>query len=677
MDIMQQTSGIMPVEDATKGEAVGRIVSVTGSQAIALVFHNEDGSKKAKRDQPEMGTLLKVDTPISVVLCLVSALSAPAPSELDSETELWIAEIELVGELFKNSNGIPEKFRRGVMAYPNLGDLIYKCSHEELQKAYSWDNEETITIGKIHQDQSIDAVIRVNEMLGKHFAVLGSTGTGKSCSTALLLRKILVKNPEGHIVLIDPHNEYTQSFGKMAEVISVNELQLPFWFLTFEEIVEVLVGDRKGKAKEIEILADLIPMAKARYANGKRGGGRLKVRTSDNANFSVDAPLPYRISDIMDLLNEHMGRLDVKNYIGPYKALKARIEAVTSDVRYSFMFGSTTVQDQMAAILGKLFRIPVDGRPITIIEMTGLPSEVINVAVSVIARMAFDFALWSGGRVPITIVCEEAHRYIPADSRLGFEPTKRSLAKIAKEGRKYGVSLGVISQRPSELDSTILSQCNTLFVMRMANDLDQKIVLSAISDAASSLLEFLPSLGTGECIVFGDGVTLPVRMRFDRLREEYLPRSSTARFTESWREVIENNDDFLENVVRRWRAAGTPTGGAGGDRKIAEALPMEEAELSTGEQAAATAIGRAFGNRDSGAAGDRGRQFAPEVNSGPVVAPVAGEVSGQPVQPGAGAEGLDGAKKAARAALTGSSSQIQQEKERIRAALKAKSRFFK
>ena len=277
----------------------------------------------------------------------------------------------------------------------------------------------------------------------------------------------------------------------------------------------------------------------------------------------------------MDLLNEHMGKLETKNFIGPYKALKARIEAVTLDVRYSFMFGSTTVQDQMAAILGRLFRIPVNGKPITIIEMTGLPSEVINVVVSVIARMAFDFALWSGGKVPITIVCEEAHRYIPANSSLGFEPTKRSLAKIAKEGRKYGVSLGVISQRPSEIDSTILSQCNTLFVMRMANDLDQKIVLSAISDAASALLEFLPSLGTGECIVFGDGVTLPVRMRFERLEDQYLPRSSTAKFTESWRETIEDDNDFLETVVRRWRAAGTPTANVAGETKIAETLPME------------------------------------------------------------------------------------------------------
>jgi DNA helicase HerA-like ATPase len=560
-------------------QPVGRIVSVTGSQAIALLFHSLDDRSL----QPEMGTLLKVDTPASVVLCLVSALSAPAPTAHAEDAELWIAELELVGELFKNEEGVAERFRRGVMVYPKLGDHIYMCSREELRRAYSWDNEETIRIGKIHQDHSIDAVVRVNEMLGKHFAVLGSTGTGKSCSAALLLRQILKKNPHGHVVLIDPHNEYSASFADMAEIISTGDLQLPFWFLTFDEIVEVLVGDRLGKEKEVEILADLIPMAKARYANQRRGHGRMAVRVADTANFSVDSPLPYRISDMMDLINEFMGKLELKNNLAPFKALKARLEAVTSDIRYSFMFGALTVQDQMATILGRLFRVPVAGRPITIIEMTGLPAEVINVAVSVLARMTFDFALWSEGAVPITIVCEEAHRYIPVDSRLGFEPTKRSIARIAKEGRKYGVSLGIISQRPSELDPTILSQCNTQFVMRMANDLDQKIVLAAISDAASSLMEFLPSLGTGECIAFGDGMTLPVRMRFDRLPPELLPRSSTAKFTESWRRGFDD-PTFLEAVIERWRAAGTPTAGFA-ERRSADpaAQPGEAPVAAAGE----------------------------------------------------------------------------------------------
>ena len=146
------------------------------------------------------------------------------------------------------------------------------------------------------------------------------------------------------------------------------------------------------------------------------------------------------------------------------------------------MFGSLTVYDGMAQILGRIFRVPVNGKPITILELTGLPTEIINVVVSVLCRMTFDFALWSEGQVPVTLVCEEAHRYVPANTSLGFEPCKRAIAKIAKEGRKYGASLCIVTQRPAEIDPTILSQCNTVFALRMSNDRDQEIVKSAIAD---------------------------------------------------------------------------------------------------------------------------------------------------------------------------------------------------
>jgi hypothetical protein len=159
--------------------------------------------------------------------------------------------------------------------------------------------------------------------------------------------------------------------------------------------------------------------------------------------------------------------------------------------------------------------------------------------------------------VPITLVCEEAHRYVPNNPDLGFEPTRRAIARIAKEGRKYGVSLCVVSQRPSELDSTILSQCNTVFSMRMSNDLDQDFVRSAIFDTAASLLDFLPSMGPREAIVFGDGVTLPGRIRFDDLPEHALPRSRTACFTEMW-QLEEGKPLDLDDVVERWRAADSP-----------------------------------------------------------------------------------------------------------------------
>ncbi len=140
------------------------------------------------------------------------------------------------------------------------------------------------------------------------------------------------------------------------------------------------------------------------------------------------------------------------------------------------MFGSLTVYDGMAQILGRIFRVPVNDKPITILELTGLPTEIVNVVVSVLCRMTFDFALWSEGQVPVTLVCEEAHRYVPANATLGFEPCKRAIAKIAKEGRKYGASLCIVTQRPAEIDPTILSQCNTVFALRMSNDRDQEIV---------------------------------------------------------------------------------------------------------------------------------------------------------------------------------------------------------
>jgi DNA helicase HerA-like ATPase len=207
----------------------------------------------------------------------------------------------------------------------------------------------------------------------------------------------------------------------------------------------------------------------------------------------------------------------------------------------------------MSKFLGSLFRIPVGGQPVSIIELGGLPAEVAQVVVSVVARLAFEFGLWSNGATPIAIVCEDAHRYAPADPAEGFGPTRRALVRIAKEGRKTGVSLWVASQRPTELDPTILSQCNTIFAMRLANQADQEALRAAIPDASTSLLNCLPSLGLGEAIAVGEGVPLPTRIRFDALPRDRVPRSLTASFTDGW-SVDVDDDGFLDRIVEQWRA---------------------------------------------------------------------------------------------------------------------------
>jgi DNA helicase HerA-like ATPase len=334
-------------------------------------------------------------------------------------------------------------------------------------------------------------------------------------------------------------------------------MSLPFWLLNFEEAVEILIGNQPNREVDVEILRDLIPTAKSRYAANQRrdrnGMARGKDFVLDPSNIGVDTPIPYRTSDLIGAIEDNLGKLELRNDLAPYKRLKAKLESVTRDPRYAFMFGSLTVQDNMTQVLARLFRIPVNGKPIAILEMGGLPSEIINVVVSVLARLAFDFGVWSAGKVPLTFVCEEAHRYVPNDKTLGFEPTKRAISKIAKEGRKYGVSLALVTQRPAELDPTILSQCNTIFSLRLTNERDQEILKAGISDAAASLLEFMPTMGAGEAITFGEGVALPTRMKFDLLPPEELPRSNTASFTKNWANDLPD-DGFLFEIVSRWRA---------------------------------------------------------------------------------------------------------------------------
>lgn len=577
-------------------KSIGRIISVSGSQAIVLLEDAAGGRRKTDTLRPVMGTLLRVRTPTSMVLGLVSAQSVPVPTPESTAREVRILELELVGELLLDEQGKVRSFRRGVTRHPSLGDQVFETAARDLELAYS-PAHNSIKVGSISQDPKIPASVLVDQLLSKHFAVLGTTGTGKSCAVARIFLSILDVHPNAHILLLDPHSEYATAFGDKAEVINFSNLDLPYWLFNFEEIAQVVIGDAVDAEEEVDILAELIPIVKGKYASNRRRTSELSLRRDSvdaATGFTVDTPTPYRLADLLDVIDQRMGSLELKHALRPYKRLKARIETVANDPRYSFMFGKTATQDQMAAVLGRLFRIPVNSKPVAIVELTGLPSEIVDVLVSVICRLSFDFAIWGEGRMPLTIICEEAHRYIPNDPKLGFRPTRQAIARIAKEGRKYSVSLCVVSQRPGELDPTILSQCSTVFSLRLANEDDQHIVRAAISDAAASLLEFLPALGEREAIAFGDGVTLPMRFRFLDLPDEMLPRGRNAAFTDQWRSS-EKNGDYVEAVVNRWRAAysanltqdpAAGTGQAGAQQETAESEDLDAAEPAAEPEAA-------------------------------------------------------------------------------------------
>ncbi len=537
---------------AGKHPDLGRIIGITGSGAVARLL--KSANSVDENDRMTIGRLIGVHIEGSLVVGVVVRMKvAPPDGDTTDQDSSLVVDIDFMGEI-RNYDSAKPAFQRGVSNYPTIGNAVSRLATGDVAIIHDVGDGETIEVGRLRLDPTVPAFINFEELLRKHFAVVGTTGVGKSTAVALILQEILAKKANLRIFLIDPHNEYGQCFGDMAHVISPKNLILPFWLFNFEEIVDVFFRGRPGVEEETEILQELIPMAKAQFAAGSRGD-RVMLRRQ-GAGYTADTPVPYRISDLVKLIDDRMGKLENRSTWTKYHRLITRIETLGHDSRYTFMFNSLFIEDLMVQVLGDLFRLPINGQPITVMQLAGFPAEVLDAVVSVMCRMAFEFGVWSDGAAPILVACEEAHRYAPADKKQSFGPTVKALSRIAKEGRKYGVFLGCITQRPADLDATILSQCSTVFAMRLANDRDQAIIRSAVPDAGSSLVAFLPSLGNREAIAFGEGVPLPTRFRFKDVPADRQPRSHAgmqARLDAEGHVDL----DFINAVVDRWREATT------------------------------------------------------------------------------------------------------------------------
>ncbi|QDP25502.1 ATP-binding protein [Bradyrhizobium cosmicum] len=528
----------------------GRVISVRGS--LARVGLLAESQMPISEVRATVGRFVSIRCASSVIVAMITEVSCENLSS--SDNYIAIASVDLLGEIHNAAD--KAKFQRGVTNYPTIGDSVDLITSQELRTIYAPTGSDQINVGFLQQDRSVVAYVDVEEMLSKHFAVLGSTGVGKSTGVSLLLNEILKARPNLRIFLLDVHNEYGRCFGDRALVLNPRNLKLPFWLFNFEEIVDVLFGGRAGVPEELDVLAEVIPIAKGiytQYQNTDRLG--LKRIDPKQVGFTVDTPVPYRLVDLISLIDERMGKLENRSSRIIYHKLISRIEAVRNDPRYAFMFDNANVGgDTMAEVISHLFRLPANGKPMTVMQLAGFPAEVIDSVVSVLCRMAFDFGLWSDGVSPMLFVCEEAHRYASADRNVGFGPTRKAVSRIAKEGRKYGVYLGLITQRPAELDATIISQCNTLFTMRLANERDQALLRAAVSDAAANLLSFVPSLGTREVLAFGEGVALPTRLRFKEVPPHQLPRGEAT--ISSVPSVTSGHDmHFVGAVLERWRGA--------------------------------------------------------------------------------------------------------------------------
>ena len=529
-------------------EPIGVVLEISGSGS-RIAFDLERLNEIAADRDPSVALSGQVSSQVKIRVGNGWLLASVRNQKQDAKMSgAVLSDVDFLGEgQEERLTGRIMAFRRGVTFYPIPGTLVYPATSDDLRQIYASDGRSSIQVGNVYPTKDIRAGLYVDALLGKHFALLGSTGTGKSTSAALILHRICEHAPEGHIIMVDPHGEYAAAFRDTGVILDVTNLQMPYWLMNFEEHCEVLLTSRgDDRQLDAEILGKALLEARSKNRLAEQMG-----------KITVDSPIPYLLSDLGMILNNAMGKLDKGHTSAPYLRIRSKIDEMKTDPRYQFMFSGMLVGDIMAEFISKLFRLPSRGRPISIIDVSGVPTEITSTVVAVLSRLVFDFAVWAREEQtrPILLVCEEAHRYVPNEKNADGSSVGRILSRIAKEGRKYGISLGLITQRPSDLAEGVLSQCGTIISMRLNNDRDQAFVRAAMPEGARGFLDSIPALRNRECIICGEGVAIPMRVSFDDLEEHKRPASADPSFTRLWNETG-GEEEMVLRTVQRWRAQG-------------------------------------------------------------------------------------------------------------------------
>ncbi len=531
---------------------IGFVTQVNGKNTAVLCELSEL-NKSAEMDDSsrlpagQIGAIVKIKVNKGYVFATVRQLKRQ--EESTGPVQHILMELDYLGQGVRapyTPTGV--SFNRGITDFPVPGQMVYEVSFDDLEAIFAVNDTNHFQVGTVFPQHVIPATIMTDNLLGKHFSVLGSTGTGKSCTVALIIHRIIERMPNGHIIILDPHGEYATAFEGRGMKFDIGNLRLPYWMMNFEEHIEMFIGQEVSTDREVEI--DIL----RRCIYAARVDSATNLQTD---KITVNSPIPYKLSFLLKYMDDSMGMLNNPEKLTPFMRLKAKIEELRRDVRFSFMFSGMLAHDNLQDIIKDLLRFPVDGKPVSTIDLSGVPSDIVNVVVSMISRLVFDFAVWSRGEDarPILLVCEEAHRYIPTEENIDFSSARKAIERIAKEGRKYGVSLGLVSQRPADVSESALSQCGTIFAMRMNNERDQRFVEHVMPEGSKGSLAALASLQNREALVAGEGVRAPVRVLLDKLDESRRPSSGNREYSEEWQKEIED-DSFIVDTINNWRNQG-------------------------------------------------------------------------------------------------------------------------
>lgn len=558
-----------PVENL----AIGTIIEVDGSHIVAEL---RPGITELSRifggdTYPigQFGSIVKIHFGRRIIFAFVGRLCMKA--EYESERGLApqatrderVIEADLFGEgeWLSDTSATPAswslKFDRGVATYPLPQQTVYLTPKRELRFIYGHGKGPSVHLGEHVGTGGTKCYAEMNELLGKHTAILGSTGAGKSGTVAAVLHSLLERGAESElanwvprIVVLDPHNEYSKAFGEKHIRLSTDEgsLKLPYWLLNFQETVSLIIGKTEFVATSQSNIVKLA-LLNAR----SEAAGTLKIDLTKQP-LTVDSPTPYSIQKFKDEVNLQRPSGKDKKEQEPFNSVINKLETLERDSRMNFMLSPWDgTSDEFAPVLSQFVG---DGKAVRIVDLSGVPNEVAGICSAVIARTLFNLKVWQTSeerkRDPVLLVCEEAHRYVPNRGEAQYEAAQEAIRRIAKEGRKYGIGLLLVSQRPSEVESTVLSQCNSWIILRITNDADREHVRAILPDSMAGLTKLLSGLRRQEAIFVGQAAILPSRILIRSLTQEQLPRSNDIDFDKGWQSASMTADE-LAAIANRWR----------------------------------------------------------------------------------------------------------------------------
>lgn len=552
---------------------IGHVVDVQGNLLMATLIEDEQGHTPTVTIGDEdvvvgqLGSYVAVKQNEVYLIAIVTrmteqeALAAPTiETPGDDAARLpfakRIARLTPVGSILADG-----QFERGVVRYPTTGAEVHAIGSTEVAKMFDRFQSKGLAVGALATHPSLKVCLDPTNLFGRHFAILGQTGSGKSWTVASVVQKTVAVMPRAHIIILDLHGEYcwkrpdgTHSYAfadAIVRHVDARELEMPYWLMTYAELCDLLIEHSEREAtNQTAFFRDCLLEGRQRENDSATSALGL-------ARVTVDTPIHFSLDDILAKVRaknvERVGNRQ-GDMFGDFGRFLMRIESKLNDVRYDFLLKpkSRNTSASLSSLLRDFVGLGTKKAAVTVIDLSSVPFDVRPTVAAQIGRVAFEFNYWNPEyrEFPILLMCEEAHAYIPRAADSQFAGSRKSMERIAKEGRKYGVGLAVVSQRPHEVSETVLAQCGTFICLRITNPDDQGYVRSLVPESEGDLVSVLAGLGRGEALVLGEAVPLPTRVQFDKPNP--APNSDDVDFYAKWKDGLGDLD--VDEIVKRWRS---------------------------------------------------------------------------------------------------------------------------